>query len=66
MSEPTYTVQMTMKSNWIVGYHPELDEMFLYFVDQDDLCWVFTRNGLDAVGFYEFMDMSKGIILGDL
>lgn len=66
MSDVNYHVTMQMRSNWQVGYSPERDEMFLYFIDQDDLVWVFWRGGLDACGFYEYMNMDKAILLGDL
>lgn len=66
MIESTYEVKMTMKSNWIVGYHPKKNEMFLYFVDQDDLCWVFRKGGLDSLGFAEFMSFEDAEILGEL
>lgn len=62
----TYKVTMTMQSPWIVGYHPEKDEIFMYFVDQDDVCWVFWRGGLDSAGFSEFMNFSGVVILGEL
>lgn len=61
-----YEIKMSMRSNWIVGYAPEQDEVFLYFVDQDELCHVFRRGGLDVIGFAEFMDFSKAEILGKL
>lgn len=66
MSEAAYQVTMQMRSSWMVGYHPEHDEMFLYFVDQDDLCWVFRRGGLDSLGFAEFMNFESVEILGEL
>lgn len=61
-----YEVTMQMRSSWMVGYSPEHDEMFLYFVDQDDLIWIFRQGGLDAMGFAEFMNMDKAVILGEL
>lgn len=66
MTEPIYEMKMTIRSNWIVGYHPEMDEIFIYYVDHDDLCFVFRKGGLDVIGFSEFMDFSKAEILGDL
>lgn len=66
MTEPSYQVTMQMRSAWMVGYHPEHDEMFLYFIDQDDLCWVFRRGGIDAIGFVEFTNFDSALILGDL
>jgi len=66
VSETNYSVTMQMRSPWIVGYHLELDELFLYFIDQDDLCWVFGRGQLDALGFSEFMNLDDAIILGEL
>lgn len=68
MSELTqpYTVKLAMQSPWIVGYHPEKDEIFMYFIDQDDLCWVFWLHGLDGCHFYEFMNIDSVIILGEL
>lgn len=53
-------------SKWLVGYHIEHDELFLYKVDQDNLVWIFRKGGLDVIGFYEFMDFSKAIELGEL
>lgn len=51
---------------WNVGYHLEMDEIFIYRIDSDGLVWVFRRNGLDAIGFEEFMDFSKAEMLGEL
>lgn len=66
LDQMKYQVTMSMRSGWIAGYHPEKDEMFLYFVDQDDLCWVFTRGGIDSIGFAEFMNFEAAEILGPL
>lgn len=65
MNQP-YEVKMQMRSSWIVGYVPEHDEIFMYFVDQDDLCWVFRQGGLDSLGFAEFMNFEKAVMLGEL
>jgi len=61
-----YKVSMQTKSPWQVGYHQKHDEMFLFFVDQDDLVWVFGRGRLDGVGFFEFMNFDDAVLLGDL
>jgi hypothetical protein len=66
MSEPQYKVTMQMRSSWFVGYHREHDEMFLYFIDQDELFWIFHKGGLDAIGFYEFINFSSAELLGEL
>jgi len=66
MSYQEYKVTMQMRSPWVVGYHPEHDEIFMYFVDQDDLCWVFRKGGLDSLAFSEFMNFDSAIILGEL
>lgn len=60
---PSYSLNIRV---WMVGYHPEFDEMFVYFVDQDELCHVFRKGGLDSIGFCEFMNFSKAEILGEL
>ncbi len=66
MSDAPYTMRVEVRSNWLVGYSPKHDEMFLYFIDQDDLCWVFRKGGLDVIGFYEFMNLDAAELLGDL
>jgi hypothetical protein len=53
-------------SKWLVGYHIEHNEIFLYKIDQDRLVWVFRMGGLDAIGFYEFVDFSEALELGEL
>jgi hypothetical protein len=55
-----------VQSSWIVGYHPEHDEIFMYCIDQDDICRVFRNGGLDSMGFFEFMNFNKAEILGEL
>lgn len=64
--ELQYKVSMQMRSNWIVGYHTLKDEIFMYFVDQDEIAWVFARGSLDAVGFPEFMNFEYVEWLGEL
>lgn len=53
-------------STWYIGYHIEHDEMFLYKIDSEQLVHVFRRGGLDSIGFYEFMNFSEAIELGEL
>lgn len=55
-----------VRSPWFVGYHPEMNEMFLYFIDEDDLTWIFRRGAIDVIGFSEFMNFDKAILLGEL
>lgn len=66
MTDSTYKITMEMRSPWIVGYHPERDELFMYYVDQEEIAWIFTRFGLDGAGFPEFFNLSSAIILGEL
>ena len=53
-------------NRWRVGYHPERDEMFLYYIGPDEIISVFGRYGLDSMGFVEFFDFSKAELLGEL
>ncbi|HNC91112.1 MAG TPA: hypothetical protein PL000_19420 [Anaerolineales bacterium] len=62
----SYRVEMQVRSPFMVGYHVELDELFLFYTDQNDLTWVFREGRLDAIGFWEFFNFNKAIILGEL
>lgn len=59
-----YTIHIT--PDWFVGYHRELDELFLYKIDHEQIVSVFRNGGIDSVGFYEFMDFSTAELLGEL
>ena len=61
--EMTYNIFV---NTWLVGYQPELDEIFLYRVDHDGLVWAFHKGLLDVVGFAEFLKPEKFIELGEL
>jgi hypothetical protein len=63
---PSYSMKLVVTSNWMVGYAIEFDEMFLYYVDENDITWVFRQGGLDAAGFGEYMNLDKALLLGDL
>jgi len=61
-----YRVSLAFGRRWKVGYHPEKNEIFLFFKDEDGLFWAFRRGILDAVGFSEFVKTDHFVILGDL
>lgn len=63
--QATYTIGFQMY-RWHVGYLAEMDELFLYRIDSDNLVWCFRRGGLDSIGFYEFMNFEKAELLGEL
>ena len=65
MNELTYRLSLTHYI-WQVWYVPELDELVLFKIDQDDVCQVFRKGGTDAIGFLEFMNLNKAEFIGDL
>ncbi len=65
-SGANYALSFAHPRKWNVGYHPEKDEMFLWFIDSDQLIWVFRNGGLDSIGFYEHMNFDAAELLGPL
>jgi hypothetical protein len=53
--EQNYNINMTINSPWRVSYQYELDEIFLFRIDSDDLVSVFRNGRLDAMFFAEFL-----------
>ncbi len=66
MSTVEYNISIPVNPHWHVGYLAEMDEIFIYKIDTDQLVHVFQKGGLDSIGFYEFMDFSKAELLGEL
>ena len=64
MSDTAYS--LILSTPYRVGYHLELDEIFLYTVTSDGLFSVFVKGKLDVVFFEEFMSDKLWIELGDL
>jgi hypothetical protein len=61
-----YKIGYSINPKWFVGYAIEHDEMFLYAIDTDQVVSIFTKGGLDAMCFYEFINFNKAELLGEL